>query len=90
MGLYTKSDAYDKAWWAAYDKRSEASRERLKDVEPINEKELPLNEFLDFQAREYELKNHLEPHSMTYDDVLYNRGVFTRAELKELNNDTTK
>ena len=86
MGMYTKIDAYDKAWWEAFNLRSEASRVELSDVEPTNESEMSLQEFKAHQAREYELNHHLAPHSMTFEDVLHAKDLLTRKEIGMLKN----
>ena len=69
MGMYDKIDAYDRQWWDNFNKRCEASREELKDVEPVDESTLNPEDFINHQVFQYELKNHKPIGSMTYDDV---------------------
>ena len=90
MGLYTNIDAYDRHWWEAYEKRCEASREELKDVEPVDESKLNLEDFLARQCRTYEVKNHLELNSMDFEDVLHDKDLLTRKDIDMLNNGASR
>lgn len=85
MGLYTNSDAYDRHWWEAYNKRAAASREELKDVELPNVDEMNLVEFMAYEVFCYELKWHLPIGEMSFDEMLVHKGVLSWPEINKLN-----